>query len=229
MPQTATRARANGSARSAPSSSRQATYTAPSLSIDDGEQVADALQARLVALIDLSLTLKHVHWNVVGPSFIGVHEMLDPQYAGVQVMVDDLAERIATMGGVPSGLPGRIVATRSWDDYELDRADALSHLGALDMVYRGVIGGHREAITRVGELDPVSEDLLVGQTGQLERYHWFVRSHLEDWAGGMANTGARTELEAARTVAAKQSRRTTGGATAGGGRAAGRAAGRVTS
>jgi starvation-inducible DNA-binding protein len=223
MPQTDTRASANGSARSAVSSTRQATFTAPSLAIDDGEQVADALQARLVALIDLSLTLKHVHWNVVGPSFIGVHEMLDPQYAGVQVMIDDLAERIATLGGSPSGLPGRVVATRSWDDYELGRADALSHLGALDLVYRGVIGGHREAVEHVSDLDPVSEDLLIGQTGQLERYHWFVRSHLEDWAGGLANTGATTELDAARSVAAKRSRRPSATAS---GRAAAPAAAR---
>ena len=98
--------------------------------------------------MDLSLTLKHIHWNVVGPNFIGVHQMLDPQYAGVQEMVDDLAERIASLGGVPSGLPGRISAARDWDDYSLDRADSMSHLGALDMVYSGVIGAHRRAMAR---------------------------------------------------------------------------------
>ena len=165
MTQTDTRVPSNGSGRSDVSSTRQATYTAPSLEIEDGERVADALQARLIALIDLSLTLKHVHWNVVGPSFIGVHEMLDPQHAGVQLMVDDLAERIATLGGVPSGLPGRIVETRSWDDYELDRADALSHLGALDLVYRGVIGDHRAAIADVGEREAGAGDRLIARTG----------------------------------------------------------------
>ena len=35
------------------------------------------------------------------------------------------------------------------------------------------------------EIDLVSQDLLVGQTRQLERFHWFVRSHLADWAGGV--------------------------------------------
>ena len=216
MTKTATRATSsNGSARRDVSSTRQATFTAPSMSLADGSTVADALQGRLVALLDLGLTLKHIHWNVVGPNFIGVHEMLDPQYAGVQVMVDDLAERIATMGGVPSGLPGRIVETRAWDDYDLDRADALSHLGALDLVYQGVIAGHRAAIEHVGDIDPVSEDLLIGQTGQLERYHWFVRSHLEDWAGGMANAGAATERDAASTVATKRGRGTNAAAKPG--------------
>ena len=35
------------------------------------------LQQRLISLIDLSLTLKHIHWNVVGPGFMAVHQMLD--------------------------------------------------------------------------------------------------------------------------------------------------------
>ncbi len=162
------------------------------------------LQSRLTSLVDLELTIKHVHWNVVGPSFIGVHQMLDPQYAATSLMVDALAERIAALGGVPSGLPGRVVADRTWDDYALGRADALSHLGALDTVYTGVIAAHREAMDEVGEIDRVSEDLLIGQTAKLEQHQWFIRSHLADWAGGMANAGSTTELGAARAVAAKQ-------------------------
>jgi starvation-inducible DNA-binding protein len=168
--------------------------------------VADILQRRLCSLVDLSLTLKHIHWNVVGPSFIGVHRMLDPQHEGVAAMVDELAERIATLGGVPSGLPGRIVETRSWDDYEIGRADTQAHLAALDLVYVGVIAEHREAMKAVGEIDPVTEDVLIGQTGTLELYHWFVRTHLEDWAGGLANAGARREADAARSVMTKARR-----------------------
>ncbi len=190
------------------SSTRQAMFTVPTLSTEQGAQVAKTLQKRLVSLIDLTLTLKHIHWNVVGPNFISVHQMLDPQKAGIDQMVDDLAERIATLGGVPSGLPGRIVDARTWGDYSLDRADSLSHLGALDLVYQGAITDHRNAVESTGDIDPISQDLLIGQTGVLERYHWFVRSHLADWAGGMANAGAVTEIEAARAVAAKSSRKT---------------------
>jgi starvation-inducible DNA-binding protein len=131
---------------------------------------------------------------------------LDPHYQGVQMMIDDLAERIATLGGVPSGLPGRLVGDRTWTDYQLDRADSLSHLGALDVVYQGVIGDHRAAMEKTSGLDHVSESLLTDQTGILEKYHWFVRSHLADWAGGMANAGADSTMDAALAVAAKNSR-----------------------
>ena len=184
-------------------SERQASFTAPGLSTKDGERVAGILQHRLCALIDLGLTLKHIHWNVVGPSFISVHQMLDPQYAGVQEMVDTLAERVATMGGVPSGLPGRLVEMRTWDDYDLGRADTQAHLGALDLVYRGVVADHRQAIDEVGSLDKVSEGILVDQTGELEMYHWFVRSHLADWAGGLVTAGTETEIDAARAAVLK--------------------------
>jgi len=187
-------------------SDRAASYTAPTLSAEQGSRVADLLQLRLVSLIDLSLTLKHIHWNVVGPNFIGVHQMLDPQHEGVQEMVDDLAERIATLGGVPSGLPGRLTELRSWEDYSLDRADTISHLAALDLVYQGVISDHRHALAATEEDDSVSNDLLVTQCGVLERYHWFVRSHLSDWAGGMANAGAESELDAARAATTKTGR-----------------------
>ena len=53
------------------------------------------LQDRLVATLDLQLTLKHIHWNVVGMNFIAIHEMLDPQVDAVRLQSDELAERIA--------------------------------------------------------------------------------------------------------------------------------------
>ena len=141
-------------------------------------KVAEVLQERLRALIDLQLTLKHVHWNVVGPNFIGVHEMLDPQTEAVRGMTDDVAERIATLGGEPNGLVGHVDEERAWGDYKLGRAGVGDHLAALDTVYDGVIGSHRDARTSVEELDPVSEDLLIEQLSELELFQWFVRAHL---------------------------------------------------
>ena len=143
------------------------------------------------------LTLKHAHWNVVGPHFIGVHQMLDPQIDGVRAMVDVLAERMSTLGVPPNGLPGALVAARTWDDYDLDRADTAAHLAALDLVYTGVIEDHRAAIEAVGD-DPVTEDILIGQTGELEQYQWFVRAHLQGTSGALASAGAEDEVGAAR-------------------------------
>ena len=92
-------------------------FTIPTLTPDEGAQTAAVLQERLHSLNDLHLTLKHVHWNVVGPNFIAVHEMIDPQVDAVRLFADAAAERIAALGASPKGTPGAIVSGRTWDDY----------------------------------------------------------------------------------------------------------------
>ncbi len=177
--------------------SRSLKYGVPGLGKEDATLVIDLLQDRLNSLNDLALTLKHIHWNVVGPQFIAVHTMLDPQVDAVRLMVDETAERIATLGGSPCGTPGALVKARSWDDYSLGRDDALAHMGALDIVYAGVIEAHRKAIEATEEPDPVTQDMLIGQAAKLEQYHWFVRAHLESPSGSLSTSGASTEQQAA--------------------------------
>jgi starvation-inducible DNA-binding protein len=181
--------------------STEGTFTVPGLSLKDGHKVATTLQSRLHALNDLQLTLKHAHWNVVGHGFIGIHEMLDPQIEEVRADVDTLAERMATLGVSPVGTPGALVKSRDWDDYSLGRASTMEHLGALDVVYDGIIKGHRDAIEIVGDLDPITEDILIGQTAGLEQFHWFIRAHLENNAGVLSTQGATTEKGAASKAA----------------------------
>jgi starvation-inducible DNA-binding protein len=171
-------------------------YTVPGMDEAAASRVADRLQDRLNALLDLSLTLKHVHWNVVGPNFIGVHQMLDPQVDAVRAMADAVAERIATLGFEPWGTPGYIAKHRSWDDYSIGRAGTLEHLAALDLAYNGLVADHRKAIEEFDDLDLVTQDLLIGQNEQLELFQWFVRAHLEDSSGQLRHAGANTEQEA---------------------------------
>ncbi|MBM7509365.1 DNA starvation/stationary phase protection protein [Nocardioides sp. 31GB23] len=175
-------------------------YTVPGMTDADAERVITLLQDRLHAANDLHLTLKHVHWNVVGPHFIAVHEMIDPQVEAVRGFADDLAERIATMGGSPKGTPGSIVDNRSWEEYSLGRGTTQEHLGALDLVYQGVISSYRSGITELGDLDPVTEDMFISQTDKLELFHWFIRAHLEDKGGSLSTEGASSEKDAAQSA-----------------------------
>lgn len=179
-------------------SSSAPEFTVPGMSGKDAAAVIELLQDRLNALNDLALTLKHIHWNVVGPHFIAVHTMLDPQVDAVRLMADTTAERIATLGGSPSGTPGALVASRRWDDYSLGRDDALAHMGALDVVYQGIIEGFRDAIEQTEEPDPVTQDMLIEQSAALEQFHWFVRAHLETPSGAVVTQPAKTERQAAR-------------------------------
>jgi starvation-inducible DNA-binding protein len=105
------------------------------------------------------------------------------------------------MGASPNGLAGNIVATRTWDDYGLGRASVMQHLGALDLAYAGVVEGHRKAIDKTDQLDPVTQDLLIGMAEQLEQFHWFVRAHLETPEGVLLTEGAKDEESAAEQAA----------------------------
>ena len=184
------------------------SFTIPGMTVEQGAQVAALLQDRLNALTDLHLTLKHIHWNVVGPHFVSVHEMLDPQVDAVREMADTTAERISTLGLSPVGTPGALVEDRSWNDYSIGRAGAIEHLGALDLVYVGVIEDYRRDIAATEELDPVTQDMLIGQAGQLEQFHWFVRAHLETSGGELSTAGASSEVQARGQARAGAKRKT---------------------
>lgn len=178
-------------------------FTIPGLTDKEGARLAELLQKQLSAYNDLHLTLKHIHWNVVGPNFIGVHEMIDPQVEVVRTFADDVAERIAALGAAPQGTPGAILKDRTWDDYSIGRDTVQAHLAALDVVYNGLIEELRQNIEETEELDPVTQDLLIGQAGQLEKFQWFVRAHLESAGGTLTHEGKTTEKSAAKTAKAK--------------------------
>ncbi len=172
-------------------------FTIPGMTDKQGAQVAELLQHQLSTYNDLHLTLKHVHWNVVGPNFIGVHEMIDPQVELVRGYADEVAERIATLGFAPEGTPGAIIRDREWDDYSVGRDTVQAHLAALDLVYNGVIEDLRKAIAKTEDLDPITQDMLIGHAAELEKFQWFVRAHLENAGGKLTHEGKSTEKGAA--------------------------------
>jgi starvation-inducible DNA-binding protein len=178
-------------------------FTIPGLTDKQGARLAELLQKQLSTYNDLHLTLKHIHWNVVGPSFIGVHEMIDPQVELVRAYADEVAERIAALGASPKGTPGAIIQDRDWDDYSVGRDTVPAHLGALDLVYNGVIEDIRQAIEETEELDPVTQDILIGHARDLEKFQWFVRAHLESAGGKLAHAGSSTEKSAASSARRK--------------------------
>jgi len=179
----------------------QHRYAPAGIEPGQARELSDVLQDRLYSLLDMGLTLKHVHWNVVGPGFIAVHEMLDEHVAEIRSMADETAERIATLGGIPNGLPGGLTESRGWGDYALGRAVVPAHLGALDKVYDGMISSHRAAIEQAARIDPITEDMLIAQTSTLEMFQWFVRAHLEDTSGRLPTAGSDSQIDAAAAAA----------------------------
>jgi len=145
---------------------------------DVAERTEQVLQTTLDLTIDLSLTLKHVHWNVVGPHFIAIHTMLDPQVDAVREMTDDIAERIAALGGAPDGRLHTVSSHITAEAYPFGRYHGIEHMRVLTSVYERVIEAHRNAV-QVLYGEPVTQDLLIGQLRLLEKFQWLVRAHAE--------------------------------------------------
>lgn len=62
------------------------------------EKVAEGLKVLLADSYTLYLQTHNFHWNVTGPQFRDLHLMFEEQYTELAVAVDDIAERIRTLG-----------------------------------------------------------------------------------------------------------------------------------
>lgn len=154
-------------------------YTNPGLDEETSEKIITILQNRLSNEQEAALVLKHAHWNLVGPNFIAVHEMLDPEVDSVLNQADETAERISQLGGSPMGRADDVVANRSWDKFELTgRKSVEEYLKALVAYYEQFIAADREAIKQLDELDVISSNIVQDHVQDLEKFLWFMRAHL---------------------------------------------------
>jgi starvation-inducible DNA-binding protein len=160
-------------------------FITPALDETSAEKVVEQLQFTLSGLNDWALILKHAHWNVTGPGFIGVHEMLDPQIDKVREAADTVGERIATVGGAPDGRSERIAKDYAKTEFDLGKypidghAGTLEHLQALDDCITPLILGLRDAIEKIDPIDVISSNILQEIVQDLEFDQWFYRSHLK--------------------------------------------------
>src|SRR5882672_12444678 len=77
----------------------------------------ELLNQQLADVLDLGLQAKQAHWNVKGPSFIALHELFDKVAEAVEDHIDDLAERITSLGGTAYGTLAAAARNTSLDKY----------------------------------------------------------------------------------------------------------------
>ncbi|MBK3558547.1 DNA starvation/stationary phase protection protein [Streptomyces sp. MBT56] len=146
------------------------------LSEDDLKVVGTALQGTLVDLVDLSLVAKQVHWNVVGPRFRSVHLQLDDVVATARQHSDTVAERASAVGVNPDGRAATVAketAIASVPEGWIKDTDAVKILvDGLGVV----IGRMRQRIEATDEPDPVTQDLLIALTAELEKHAWMFQA-----------------------------------------------------
>ncbi|GAB7030601.1 DNA starvation/stationary phase protection protein [Streptomyces sp. NPDC021749] len=138
--------------------------------------VGNALQGALVDLVDLSLIAKQVHWNVVGPRFRSVHLQLDEVVASARTHMDTVAERAAAVGVSPDGRASTVAKTSGINEVQDGWIKDGDVVRAMVNALGSVIGRMRERIVATDEPDPVTQDILIGLTADLEKHHWMFQA-----------------------------------------------------
>ncbi len=136
------------------------------------------MNLRLASAIDLQLQMKQAHWNVKGPSFIGLHELFDKIDAAVEEYVDLIAERIVQLGGVAEGTVSAVDGRSKLDEYPLALSDGMAHVAAVAKAL-GAFG--KEARATIGEADDLDDadtaDLFTEVSRGIDKWLWFVEAH----------------------------------------------------
>jgi starvation-inducible DNA-binding protein len=136
------------------------------------QSVGAVLQSSLVDLIDLSLSAKQAHWNVVGKNFRSVHLQLDELVATARTYVDAVAERAAALGISPNGTAKTVAESSGVPTFPENWLKEDDVVKAVVAALAALIERLRKRIDETEKTDLVTQDLLIEITKQLEESHW---------------------------------------------------------
>ena len=143
------------------------------------KKVAAALSTLLADSYLLYIKTHNFHWNVTGPMFTTLHTLFEQQYTELALAVDQIAERIRTLG-LPA--PGsykqfsKLASIRECSDVP----NAKTMLQQLTGDQETVIMTARAAFAIAARAhDEATLDLLTQRMQLHEKNAWMLRSHLE--------------------------------------------------
>jgi len=142
----------------------------------DRNRVADGLKRLLADSYTLYLQTHNFHWNVVGPRFRELHLMFEEHYNELAVAVDDIAERIRTLGVAAPGTYKAFAELGSIE--EVDGVPEASQM--VDILTRGheqVVKTCRSVLPAAQQADDESSVALISDRMRVhEKTAWMLRS-----------------------------------------------------
>lgn len=134
------------------------------------------LQPVLTDLIAFGLTIKQLHWNVIGPNFRSVHLQLDEIYADAQEATDTVAERLSATGHSPLGTSKSVATDTELVDVPAGFIRDDEVLLLVGQRTHELVGLIRSRMESIEDVDTVTADLLHQIVATLEKHHWMLRA-----------------------------------------------------
>jgi len=156
----------------------------------------DSLNPILADTMTLRDMYKKHHWQVSGPTFYQLHLLFDKHYGEQAELVDALAERVQTLGGVAIAMAHDVAETTRIARPPRGREDVPMQLFRLLEAHELIIGATREAARAAAASgDDGTNDLLVSEVLRVNEFQvWFISEQIA--GAGIADK----EEEAARSV-----------------------------
>lgn len=146
----------------------------------DRLNIADGLKKLLADTYTLYLQTHNFHWNVTGPQFRELHLMFEEHYTELAVAVDDIAERIRTLGVAAPGTYKTFAELSSIDEVEgVPASETMVQL--LTQGHEKVVKTAREVLKTAQKADDESTASLVGDRMRIhEKTAWMLRATLKE-------------------------------------------------
>lgn len=148
--------------------------------VEQREKIAEGLARLLADSYTLYLKTHNFHWNVTGPMFSTLHDLFEEQYTELAEAVDEIAERIRTLGFPAPG---------SYRQFgELTSIEEAVDTPSADGMVRQLVRDNETVVRTAREIVPVAADvndeptvdLLTVRMQTHEKTAWMLRSLLED-------------------------------------------------
>jgi starvation-inducible DNA-binding protein len=151
------------------------------LSEEVRDRVTGILNRMLADEHALYVKTRNYHWNVTGPQFHSLHEMLEDFYQKLAPLADDLAERVRQMGG-------RAIGTMAEFSQQTRVSEQPGEAPEARQMIENLLADHEQIIRDLrGDIDVCADELkdqgtadfLTGLMEQHEKMAWMHRAFLE--------------------------------------------------
>jgi len=167
-----------------PASEIQAYGTLKDLPLGLKDNARAASVAALNQVLADTMTLRDMykkhHWQVSGATFYALHLLLDKHYEQQSTLVDTIAERIMTLGGISIAMAHDVVELTRVTRPPKGREDVPTQISRLLRAHEQILVYAREAAGQAGDAgDEGTNDLLISEivrTGEMQV--WFLAEHL---------------------------------------------------